>query len=174
VTAWEIARHRLPVGAFLRARDRRADIIYEQTCPVDIVLGCALAIRRSVFDAIGGWDETYFMYSEETELCYNLAQSGYENYFVREAEVLHYGGASSREHYAEQQVMAARSNMTFLRRHHGPALLAFSRITGIIAYGLRIVFFCVKALFRPEAKADYDRRRRAAAALFRWFLFEYS
>ncbi|HET6566600.1 MAG TPA: glycosyltransferase family 2 protein, partial [Rhodothermales bacterium] len=174
VTVWGILRHRLPLCTFLYFKDRRDDPIVSKTSAVEIVNGCALAIARATFDVVGGWDETYFMYSEETELCYNLAEKGYVNYYVREAEVLHYGGVSSREHYAQQQVMAARSNITFLRRHHDPALLAFSRITGIVAYGLRIFFFRAKAWFRPEAKTDYDQRRRAAAALFKWFLFEHS
>lgn len=140
---------------------------------VDIVKGCALAIRRTTFDEVGGWDESYFLYSEETELCFSLLRNGYTNYYVPTATIMHLGGASSWEHYASQQVVHQRSVLQFLRRHHGPALVTLNRISGTIGYGIRASIFPLLAAIIPRQASEYRRRAQAAATLFRWFLREY-
>ena len=76
-TARSILQHHFPIGAFFNRSLRRDAGVPRRTSPVDLVKGCALAVRRDAFDAVGGWDESYFMYSEERELCYALQQAGY-------------------------------------------------------------------------------------------------
>ena len=174
LTAWRILRHHLPVGALLRGKDRRQDVIPPTSQPVDIVKGCALALHRAAFDAVGGWDETYFMYSEEAELCHALREAGATNYFVREAAITHYGGVSSWQNYAAQQVVQQRSALHFLRRHHNAGLVAFYRITGALGFGLRALLFPILTRLRPQHASDYRRRGQAAATIFRWFLRPHS
>lgn len=174
LTARRILRHHVPLGALLRGKDRRQDVIPPTSQPVDIVKGCALALRRAAFDAVGGWDESYFMYSEEAALCFALREAGYTNYFVREALITHYGGVSTWDNYAEQQVVQQRSALHFLRSHHTAGLIALYRITGVLGFGLRALLFPMLTRLRPQGTSDYRRRGQAAAALFRWFLFDYS
>jgi GT2 family glycosyltransferase len=174
LTAREIIRHHLPITSLLRGQDRRQGPVPETTSRADIVNGCALAIRRDAFDEVGGWDESYFMYAEETELCYSTVRRGYANYFVRESQIVHYGGASSLENYAAQQVVQKRSGLKFLRRHHSPSLVRLNRMAGILGFGGRIVIFGLLSRLRPARRSDYRRRGEAASTVFRWFLREYS
>ncbi|MDT0633173.1 glycosyltransferase family 2 protein [Rubrivirga sp. S365] len=165
-TAQSIARHLLALPAPRPPLDRPA--------PVDVVKGCALALRREVFDAVGGWDERYFMYAEENELCLALARAGRQNAFVPDAVVTHIGGAASAGRYAEQQVVASRSHAAFLRRHGSPALARFHRAGSAVGYGARAVAFRALARLRPARAADYRRRGDAAAAIWTWAVFDYS
>ena len=174
LTARRILAHHLPVGSLLRGKDRRQDAIPTTTQSVDIVKGCALALRRAAFDAAGGWDESFFMYSEEAALCLALREAGFTNYYVREAEITHYGGVSTWDNYAEQQVVQQRSALQFLRRHHSAGLVAFYRITGVLGFGLRAALFPLLTRLRPHNASDYRRRGQAASALFRWFLHPHS
>jgi len=169
-TARGILVHHLPLGSLLRGKDRRQDAIPPATEPVDIVIGCALALRRDAFDAVGGWDESYFMYKEETELCRALREAGYVNYFVREAQITHYGGASTWDTYAEQQIVQQRSVLQFMRRHYSRWFVAWYRLTGALGFGLRAMLFPLLERLRPHGASDYRRRGQAAATLFRWFL----
>ena len=64
--------------------------------PVDWVSGASMMIRPSVFAAIGGLDENYFLYFEETDFCYRAKQAGYSTWYVPESRVMHIGGQSTR------------------------------------------------------------------------------
>lgn len=63
--------------------------------PVDWLAGASLMMRMDVLDEIGLFDETFFLYFEETDLCLRLARAGYEVHFVREARVMHIGSVST-------------------------------------------------------------------------------
>jgi GT2 family glycosyltransferase len=62
---------------------------------IDVVAGACMLIGRSAFEAVGGFTEEYFMYSEDVDLCYKLARAGFENYYIPSGCVLHHGGSSS-------------------------------------------------------------------------------
>jgi N-acetylglucosaminyl-diphospho-decaprenol L-rhamnosyltransferase len=63
--------------------------------PIDWVCGASMMIRASVFAAIGGLDENYFLYFEETDFCYRAKQAGYSTWYVPESRVMHIGGQST-------------------------------------------------------------------------------
>ncbi|CAN5612498.1 hypothetical protein BH23BAC4_BH23BAC4_02950 [soil metagenome] len=141
--------------------------------PVDAVKGCALALRRDVFFAAGGWDESYFMYTEETELCHTLKQIGKVNYFYPDARVTHYGGAASKENYVSQQIMERRSYLAFLHKHEYKHLIAINRIAGTVGYAMRSAVFPLLALIDRGNYDSYKLRGQSALSLLRWFAWEY-
>ena len=136
---------------------------------VDIINGCALALRRRSFDAVGGWDERYFMYAEENELCMALLRNELVNVQVPSAVITHYGGQSSTDRYVEQQLLASQSYVAFLKRHHSRGILWFNRAAAVVGYGGREVIFALLERLRPGASADYRRRKAAAAAIWRFY-----
>jgi GT2 family glycosyltransferase len=63
---------------------------------VDWVIGGAMLIRRTAFDAVGGWDERYFLYIEDTDFCRRCARAGWEIAYVPSVSLRHrYPRASS-------------------------------------------------------------------------------
>ncbi len=60
------------------------------------VLGASMIIRRSVFRDIGGFDERFFMYGEDLDLCAAVRMAGWKIGFIPNAVVVHWGGASER------------------------------------------------------------------------------
>jgi GT2 family glycosyltransferase len=85
---------------------------------VPCVLGAALAIRRDAFQAIGGFDESFFMYYEEVDLCYRLHLAGWQVHFAPVTSVVHIGEASTDHHRAEMAVQLYASLNHFYRRHY--------------------------------------------------------
>jgi GT2 family glycosyltransferase len=81
------------------------------------VKGAALAIRRSAFDEVGGFDESFFLYGEEHDLCYRLAQAGWETHFTPAAAMIHVEGASSRGRETAVAEHVFGSLIHFYRKH---------------------------------------------------------
>jgi hypothetical protein len=63
--------------------------------PVDWICGASMLIRPAVFTAIGGMDENYFLYFEETDFCYRARQAGFATWYVPESRVMHIRGQST-------------------------------------------------------------------------------
>lgn len=85
--------------------------------PVPWVLGAALTLRRDVFLGLNGFDESYFMYFEEVDLCYRLRDAGWEVHFAPVTEIVHVGGASTRPLAVGMAVQLYRSHLQFACRH---------------------------------------------------------
>jgi hypothetical protein len=64
--------------------------------PIDWVPGASMMIRPLVFDAIGGFDETYFLYFEETDFCFRAKKAGYSTWYVPESRIMHIAGQSTK------------------------------------------------------------------------------
>lgn len=69
--------------------------IPQATRRVDWLAGASLMMRRRVLDEIGLFDETFFLYFEETDLCRRAARAGWPTLYVRESHVAHVGSAST-------------------------------------------------------------------------------
>ncbi|MFZ2058759.1 MAG: glycosyltransferase family 2 protein [Acidimicrobiales bacterium] len=84
----------LPTNAYSR-RYREANRARAGTGIVDWVTGACFLIRREAFDAVGGFDDRYFMYVEEVDLCWRLARAGWRTGYESSARVLHLAGVST-------------------------------------------------------------------------------
>jgi N-acetylglucosaminyl-diphospho-decaprenol L-rhamnosyltransferase len=84
------------------------------------VLGAALAVRRSAFELVGGFDESYFMYGEEVDLCRRLERRGFETHFAPVTTVVHLGGASTGKRTAAMRRELVLSRRRYLTRHESP------------------------------------------------------
>ena len=91
---------------------------HTQPQAVPWVMGAALAIRREAFEAVGGFDESYFMYCEETDLCYRLRTKGWQVHFAPVATVTHVGQASTKQYRTKMAVQHIASRLLFYQRHY--------------------------------------------------------
>jgi N-acetylglucosaminyl-diphospho-decaprenol L-rhamnosyltransferase len=71
------------------------DMGYEPA-PVDWLSGASIMVRGTVFDAIGGLDEAFFLYYEETEFCFRAKRAGFEIWYVPDSRVTHIAGQSTK------------------------------------------------------------------------------
>lgn len=76
--------------------------------------GSCLLMRRAAFDAIGGFDERYFMYMEDVDLGDRISRAGWSNVYVPGSEVLHDKGHSTGRDPASNLAAHHRSTYTFL------------------------------------------------------------
>jgi N-acetylglucosaminyl-diphospho-decaprenol L-rhamnosyltransferase len=89
--------------------------------PVDAVNGAFMLMRRSVFEAAGGFDEDYWMYMEDLDLSYRLAQEGWQSWYEPAATVMHIkGGTVGGERSARLNWHFHRGMYLFYRHHYAP------------------------------------------------------
>ncbi len=69
----------------------------EATRLVAHLLGACIMIRRTAWEKVGTFDEMYYMYYEETDLCFRLSNHGWKVVYYPETEIIHYGQMSSRQ-----------------------------------------------------------------------------
>jgi GT2 family glycosyltransferase len=99
--------------AALYAKDSRAS-------EVEVISGSCMLLKREVFDAVGGFSESYFMYGEDLDLCYRIKQSGLRVYYVPETSIVHHGGGSTKTTVSNfSNVMMRESVFRFMRSHRG-------------------------------------------------------
>jgi GT2 family glycosyltransferase len=83
--------------------------------------GCIMA-RKTALDAVGWFDERYFMYAEDIDLCHTLLQQGWKLYYLSEAEIFHAGGGTSRKTQKEFPIlMMCESICQLMRKYYGRA-----------------------------------------------------
>ncbi|GAA3588453.1 glycosyltransferase family 2 protein [Klugiella xanthotipulae] len=99
--------------------------------PAGWLSGACILIRRDVFDAIGGFDSTYFMYFEDVDLGARIGRAGWANMYVPSALVTHRGAHST---------STSESAAMMIREHHRSAYTYLSRkYTGWYLAPLRLV-----------------------------------
>ncbi|MDE2750734.1 MAG: glycosyltransferase family 2 protein [Chloroflexota bacterium] len=98
-----------------RMLDTPDDAILE----VDWVQGSALMMRREVYQAIGGLDEGYIMYSEELDYCRRAVLAGWRVCYHGGAQITHHGGKSSEQVAALKQIHFQTSKLRYFLKHHG-------------------------------------------------------
>ncbi len=134
--------------------------------PVDALLGACLLLRREVIAQVGPLDEDYFIYSEEIDLCYRLQTAGWQLYWLPTAQIVHYGGQSTRQVAAEMFLRLYQGKLLFFRKRHGWA-------AGLI-YKLVLLFITLTRLvITPLVWLEPASRRRqhlATAANYRRLL----
>ncbi|MDW8318684.1 MAG: glycosyltransferase family 2 protein [Anaerolineae bacterium] len=94
---------------------------------VDWVVGAAMLVRRQVLDQIGGFDEGFFMYSEELDLCRRAVAAGWQVVYLPTAVVTHFEGKSSEQVVAARHIRFHSSRVRYVRKYHGPWLAAAVR-----------------------------------------------
>jgi len=105
---------------------------------VEVVPGACLMIKRAVFEEVGLFSEDYFMYAEDIDLCYKVNQTKRKVFFVKNAEVVHYGGASSRKEKINyfSVVLTRESVFKFLYKTRGKGTaISYRIVMSFIAIG---------------------------------------
>ena len=115
----------------------------------EVLMGACLLVRREAADAVGLFDEDFFMFSEETDWCYRFRAAGWKVFFFPEAEFVHVGGASTRQNWGPMYREQLRGHIRFIAKHSGTR--EADRARRFMLASLRLRAF----LFRGERRWTY-------------------
>lgn len=98
---------------------RLEDVPDDRPQEVDWLVGACLLVPRRVMAQVGPWDEGFFMYSEELDLCRRIRAAGWRVVYVPQAEVIHYEGKSSEQVVAARHMRFQSSKVRYFAKYHG-------------------------------------------------------
>ena len=137
-TLWSEFEGAARVGPISRllARHIVALPIPEVRRPVDWLAGASVMMRRTMLDAIGLFDEGFFLYFDETDLCRRGRTAGWPTVYVRESEVTHIGSVSTgMKAWTRTPTYWFDSRLRYFVKHHGVAYAA-AATAALVAGGL--------------------------------------
>lgn len=133
---------------------------------VDWVVGAAMMARREALEAVrypnavGPFDEDFFMYCEEVDLCHRLKQAGWRIVYVPEAVVIHYEGRSSSQVVAARDIHYYRSKIRYFEKYFGKRWAALLRVFMLWNFRSQLAIETIKWLLGHKREL---RARRIAA-----------
>jgi N-acetylglucosaminyl-diphospho-decaprenol L-rhamnosyltransferase len=148
------------------------------TQPIDWIPGASMMIRWSVFDRIGGFDETYFLYFEETDFCFRAKRAGFATWYVPASRVMHICGQSTnvsnpKEVPVRLPAYVYESRRRYFVANHGATYAMIADVVALLAHGLgslkrmalgrSYVPYFFKDLLRHSVL--WQRNRRAASGM---------
>jgi GT2 family glycosyltransferase len=137
---------------------------------VEVISGACIMIKRSVFKCVSGFDERYFMYSEDLDLCYRVRQAGFDCLYVPDAQIVHHGGGSSNSARTMfSTVMTRESVFRFLKFHRGRSIAWCYRLAMGVSSLIRLPLIAVangakKLAGKKNSKGSF----RKWFAILRW------
>ena len=134
--------------------------------PVDVVSGCFMLVRREAVTQVGGMDEAFFMYGEETDWCYRFYRAGWKALFVPSACIIHLGGASTRQAASKMRLQLAGSILYFLKKHRSRAEYVVGCLLTALFFLVRIpVWLALGCVGRPDRARAWRTVRIYAAGV---------
>jgi hypothetical protein len=135
---------------------------------IEQVGGCAMLVRREVLDQVGGFDEDFYFWFEDVELCERAAKRGWGIVYVPKASLTHYGGASFAGMEGGGKVgLYIESLLLFFKKHRAPVQHCLLKLVVLTTLLLKVP---VVALLSISPKAETRSQwRNAPLAYFRAF-----
>jgi GT2 family glycosyltransferase len=139
--------------------DERTASRYREEGSAEWLVGAFLIARAEVVHAIGGLDERFFMYSEETDWCYRAHVAGWEVRHLPQMVVTHHTTPSTRPDLVAQ---LSYSKLLFARKHYGGARRAAIRAALATRHLLRVLGLTARSPWRPAGERLAAERRALA------------
>lgn len=123
-----------------------------ETHQVDVLSGAFFCTRKTIMSAIGGLDETFFMYGEDIDLSFRIEKAGYKNYYLPE-KIIHYKGESTDKNQLKY-VKRFYGAMTIFFKKHYPHYSIFFRFFIVLAIQFLTLSSAIKQKMRVVLKKD--------------------
>ena len=150
----EHAMHNDPLSSSLTSAQHPAPC---DSIDVDSLIGAAILVRRETFERLSGFDEIFFFFLEETDLCVRARAQGKRVVFFLEAKVIHLQGKTVRQNWIQGRIEYNISLYKFMKKHHAlPYYAAFVAVRFVKAMLFVMLFsFLFFFLFGKKIRMKY-------------------
>jgi GT2 family glycosyltransferase len=139
-------------------------LVYE----VDWVGGACMLVRPAAIDEVGLLDESFFMYSEETDWCFRMRQRGWQVYYLTSPGTIHLGGSSASRASVAQLVRLYENKIRFFRKHYGAWQADLLRCGLVVANALGLIRRALAWPLHRQGREEVCGRLAAQWQLICW------
>lgn len=138
--------------------------------------GACLTVRKKILDKLSGFDERFFMYCEDGELCERITKKGWKLYYLTDAEVVHHQGSCSRKApKGFSTLMQCESFSKYMEKKFGKVGLAKYRLLMFFGSSIRMlvsftIFLSYKVIKKNNAEL-WIARIKKNLLIFQWSIF---
>lgn len=125
---------------------------------VDVVSGCFMLVRQKAIEQVGVMDERFFMYGEETDWCFRFKQADWRIFLTPNAEIIHLGGASSKQAKLDMTLQLRGSILLFFEKHRSKLSYRLACLLMSLFFFLRVPYWLAQAIL---SKNTVNRRLQA-------------
>ena len=119
---------------------------------VPFIAGAAVMMPKTVYEAIGGLDGNLFFYNDDIDMCMMLKKKGFQIYYVPTAQLVHYGGLSTRTRKLGSLIEGYRGGLYIAYKHYPKFLYYLYRIVLLVDVLPRLGFHGLASLLNKEQK----------------------
>lgn len=135
---------------------------------VEALIGAAMIIRRTALEQLGGFDEDYFFFLEETDLAVRMRSAGWQVLHEPRARATHLQGATAKTHHAEARIEFYRSRYRFFEKHYGRGRTKALRMVLTANLAANVLFLGCGALLTCGAVGSVKDKFRVRRDLWKW------
>lgn len=86
---------------------------------VELLSGCCIMIRKIALEKIGLFDENFFIYGEDMDLCHRIKKAGWKLWYLPPAQIMHFGGESTKQVSDKRIFYSQEAKYAFFKKHFG-------------------------------------------------------
>lgn len=118
---------------------------------VPVLSGAFMFMRTDVLKEMDGFDERFFMYGEDIDLCYRIGSEGYHIDYVPDTSIIHYKGESTKKDKLDHHIIFNKSNYLFFRKHFSLGYSLLFRMVIVAGIIFRAVVSYAKVILSKTA-----------------------
>jgi len=140
----------------------------ERITEVGILRGACLGARKEMIEDIGGFDEDFFFYFEDTEWCIRAHKNGWKVFLNPNIKIPHIGGSSSSEFFKESRIEFYRSRIIFWKKIFPKYIVVLLHLWNIPKLGLDLIFYSLITLITFGQNTRIKKKMIDRAMVLTW------
>jgi hypothetical protein len=141
---------------------------HDEMRKVDALSGCFWMVRRKALDEVGLLDEDFFFYGEDVDWCRRFHKAGWDVVFYPQAEIIHFGGASSKNAPIRFYLEMQKADLQYWRKHHGRLGQAAYWMIILLRQLVRLPVYILMYILQSDARSDAIFKLKRALICIGW------
>jgi len=121
---------------------------------VEAICGCFSLVRKEAVEEVGPMDETYFVYGDDPDWCYRFKKHNWKTLFTPEAEIIHYGGQTTKKLADKFYLQLQGARLLFINKHRNRLTFPLACFFTGLFFFLRVPYWLVVGVLNKKKEAN--------------------